>query len=235
MKIQYLIIPILVLTLLGGGAAIYFYTKEEPLPIAGQWGNETVLLRFFDDGRLIYKNFSELSNGGWSRTGDSTIQLVYELNEELIKEEADVIVTEDSLSLLFTNSEDERREMVLTKDHPGPEEEEDKFTMKGTEAEVMVLQLASRLGGYEFKHKMLPTSEQGLKALVTKPVTPPVPENWTPQLKQLPNDPWGNPFQYRYTPAKDGKSGTSFDIWSVGPDGASNTKDDIGNWNVSTG
>ena len=44
---------------------------------------------------------------------------------------------------------------------------------------------------------------------------------------EVPVDSWGNPFMYaypgRYRPE-------SYDIWSVGPDGADSTEDDIGNW-----
>ncbi len=43
-----------------------------------------------------------------------------------------------------------------------------------------------------------PTTEQGLKALVEKPTSEPIPQNWKAggYLSQLPKDPWGNSFYY---------------------------------------
>lgn len=40
-------------------------------------------------------------------------------------------------------------------------------------------------------------------------------------------DPWNNLYQYRY-PGKRNASG--YDLWSMGPDGRTDTADDIGNW-----
>lgn len=41
------------------------------------------------------------------------------------------------------------------------------------------------------------------------------------------NDPWGQPYRYR-CPGTYNQHG--YDLWSVGPDGAEDTGDDIGNW-----
>jgi general secretion pathway protein G len=75
-----------------------------------------------------------------------------------------------------------------------------------------------------------PTTEQGLKALVEKPSSPPVPKKWKDYLgKPVPPDPWGN--EYRYLcPGKRFPNG--FDLWSVGPDMQDGTEDDVGNWNL---
>jgi general secretion pathway protein G len=43
----------------------------------------------------------------------------------------------------------------------------------------------------------------------------------------IPTDPWGNPYQLK-SPGE--KNPDGYDIWSNGPDGQSNTGDDIGNW-----
>ena len=40
-------------------------------------------------------------------------------------------------------------------------------------------------------------------------------------------DPWGTPYQYQY-PGQ--QNPTKYDIWSLGPDQAPNTGDEIGNW-----
>jgi len=72
-----------------------------------------------------------------------------------------------------------------------------------------------------------PTTEQGLKALVEKPTTEPLPEKWTALMEEVPKDPWGQEYKYRY-PAQ--KSKKPFDVWSVGKDGVDGNEDDIGNW-----
>lgn len=61
-----------------------------------------------------------------------------------------------------------------------------------------------------------PTTEQGLKALVERPSSDPVPQNWKNggYLDRLPNDPWGNPYQY----ANPGTKG-EVDLFSYGADG----------------
>lgn len=47
----------------------------------------------------------------------------------------------------------------------------------------------------------------------------------------LPLDPWKRPYQY-VAPGKHNAS--SYDIWSLGPDGQDGTADDIGNWVTQT-
>ena len=83
------------------------------------------------------------------------------------------------------------------------------------------------LQSYEGKALRKPTTEQGLAALVEKPTIEPVPDSYRPYMKELPKDPWGAPYKYRL-PAQ--KSKDDYDVWSVGPDGADGTADDIGNW-----
>ena len=71
-----------------------------------------------------------------------------------------------------------------------------------------------------------PTTEEGLDALLTAPES--VADKWKgPYVRNLPLDPWGNKYQYRY-PAVKSKDG--YDVWSMGPDGQNETEDDIGNW-----
>ncbi|HYF34895.1 MAG TPA: type II secretion system major pseudopilin GspG [Prosthecobacter sp.] len=87
--------------------------------------------------------------------------------------------------------------------------------------------VATALLGYESRASRLPTTDQGLKALVDKPTTEPVPERWTQFLKEVPMDPWGQEYKYR-NPGQKSKDG--YDVWTVGPDGQDGTEDDIGNW-----
>ena len=70
-----------------------------------------------------------------------------------------------------------------------------------------------------------PTSEQGIASLR---VLPPGVENWRgPYLKREPVDPWGRPYRYVFQGPHNPQD---YDLFSVGPDGAEGTSDDLGNW-----
>jgi general secretion pathway protein G len=70
-----------------------------------------------------------------------------------------------------------------------------------------------------------PTTEEGLKALLTAPAGKAA--KWRgPYVDRLRDDPWGRPYQYRY-PGTRNKD--SYDLWSLGPNPDSEA-DDIGNW-----
>ena len=78
---------------------------------------------------------------------------------------------------------------------------------------------------YELDTGKYPTSEEGLNSLR---VQPPGSQNWKgPYLKQEPVDPWNRPYRYVYPGAKNPQD---YDLFSLGPDGAEGTSDDIGNW-----
>jgi general secretion pathway protein G len=85
--------------------------------------------------------------------------------------------------------------------------------------------ISTQLRLYESMNGFLPTSEQGLQALVTKPSTEPVPARWYQLFKELPKDPWGNDFVY-LAPGR--KNADSYDLYSAGPDRKADTADD--NW-----
>jgi len=89
--------------------------------------------------------------------------------------------------------------------------------------------LSAALRAYETQNMFLPTTSQGLGALVERPSSNPAPQNWRPMLKKTLLDPWGNAYQYRRPGAKD-KGG--FDVFSNGPDGQAGSQDDIGNWQL---
>lgn len=100
----------------------------------------------------------------------------------------------------------------------------------GEEAKVKadVQAISASLVRYQTKSRMLPTTEQGLKALVERPTTPPQPEEWSKFLKEKAlKDPWGREYQYRYPGIK---TPESYDVYSLGKDGKEGTEDDIGNW-----
>ncbi len=89
--------------------------------------------------------------------------------------------------------------------------------------------LTAALRSYETDNMFLPSSEQGLSALVEKPGSRPTPANWAAKLKKPLLDPWGNPYHYRRPGSKD-KGG--FDVYSAGSDGIADSGDDIGNWDL---
>ena len=87
---------------------------------------------------------------------------------------------------------------------------------KRTAAVVQIREIETALDMYRLHNGFYPSTEQGLKALVTKPVTYPQPKKYVEgaYLKKVPLDPWGNPFVYR-NPGNKG----SIDIISCGPSG----------------
>ena len=71
----------------------------------------------------------------------------------------------------------------------------------------------------------LPTTEQGLRALVIKPTSPPTPERWKQMtLAKYLLDPWNQPYRYRL---EEINSSQSITIWSFGSDNIDGTQDDI--------
>lgn len=95
-------------------------------------------------------------------------------------------------------------------------------------ARTDVNNLRQALKLYKLDNQRLPTAEQGLQALVTKPATGPVPTNWKQYLDKLPADPWGRPYRYLNPGLK-----TEVDVMSFGADGepgGEGKNADIGSW-----
>lgn len=92
-------------------------------------------------------------------------------------------------------------------------------TAKDKAARAQIELLGTALDTYRLDNGAYPTTEQGLEALWTRPRTPPEPRNWAgPYLrKQVPADPWGNPYVYR-SPGQ--VNPDSYDLLSLGRDGA---------------
>ena len=78
---------------------------------------------------------------------------------------------------------------------------------------------------YESMNGFLPSTEQGLKALVQQPSTEPRPTRWYQLYKELPKDPWNNDYVY-LNPGRKNPSG--YDLYSAGQDRKADTADD--NW-----
>jgi general secretion pathway protein G len=76
---------------------------------------------------------------------------------------------------------------------------------------------------YESMNGFLPTTEQGLQALVVQPDTDPRPVRWYQLYKELPKDPWQNNYIYRNPGVK---NPNGYDLFSAGPDRIPDTTDD---------
>lgn len=81
---------------------------------------------------------------------------------------------------------------------------------------------------YKLDNGRYPTTAQGLKALLSKPTSSPVPSNWNgPYLERDPIDPWKNNYQYK-SPGSHNADG--YDLYSWGVDAVDGNEDDVTNW-----
>ena len=76
---------------------------------------------------------------------------------------------------------------------------------------------------YESMNGFMPTTEQGLKALVQQPSSEPRPTRWYQLYKELPKDPWNNEYVY-LNPGR--KNPNGYDLYSAGQDRKPDTADD---------
>lgn len=85
-----------------------------------------------------------------------------------------------------------------------------------TVARTDLRSIAASLELFRLDNRNYPSTSQGLEALVIRPVTPPVPDNWAVggYLAQVPIDPWGNPYIYR-SPGET----AAYELSSFGADG----------------
>lgn len=95
-------------------------------------------------------------------------------------------------------------------------------------ADIAVLEQA--LETYRLDNMAYPTTGQGLGALLDPPAGLARPERYRKggYIRRLPDDPWGQAYQYR----RPGRTG-AFDVYSFGADGAEGGDGedaDIGNW-----
>lgn len=90
-------------------------------------------------------------------------------------------------------------------------------------AKTQIGMIEKALTAYQVDMGSYPSSQQGLDALMAVPADARNAAKWSgPYLeKQIPGDPWGNPFTYELT------SPEQFQITSPGPDGSAGTADDI--------
>lgn len=92
-----------------------------------------------------------------------------------------------------------------------------------------IMAMQSALDLYKLDNGFYPSTDQGLQALVTKPTDDPQPRNWKSDgyLQQLPEDPWGQPYQYVNDNEK-------LKIFSYGPKGKDGNSE-IGNTDNTNG
>ncbi|HQT52468.1 MAG: type II secretion system major pseudopilin GspG [Phenylobacterium sp.] len=105
---------------------------------------------------------------------------------------------------------------------------QDRAMKEKARADISVLEQS--IEGYRLDNFAFPTNEQGLQALVTPPAGMTRPDRYREggYIRRLPQDPWGNPYQYA-VPGEKGR----FDIYSFGADGRKGGEGDdadIGNW-----
>src|ERR1700675_167643 len=100
--------------------------------------------------------------------------------------------------------------LMVPKIMSGPDEAKRVAAKQDIGTVMQVLKLYRRDNG------RYPTQEQGLRALIEKPATDPAPNIWKDggYLERLPNDPWGNTYQY-LNPGVHGE----IDVFSYGADG----------------
>ncbi|WP_284052317.1 type II secretion system major pseudopilin GspG [Stakelama marina] len=85
---------------------------------------------------------------------------------------------------------------------------------KATTTKTNILSVEGALKMYRLDNGSYPTTQQGLKALVAKPSSPPVPSSYPSEgyLSRMPADGWDHPFEYE-------SNGSSFTLKSLGKDG----------------
>ncbi|BCG45849.1 General secretion pathway protein G [Citrifermentans bremense] len=105
---------------------------------------------------------------------------------------------------------------------------------KIADAKVQIRNIETALKLYKLDSGSYPSTEQGLQALVAKPTTGKIPNNYKAEgyleNKNVPKDPWGSDYVY-LSPGEHG----DYDLSSFGADGArggEGNNADIQSWNM---
>ncbi len=96
-----------------------------------------------------------------------------------------------------------------------------------------IMNIEQSLDLYRLDNGVLPSTEQGLQALVTKPSGDPAADNWSGYLKALPKDPWGHPYHY----ANPSSHGLDYDVFTYGANDqpvGTGSNAEVGNWNLDS-
>lgn len=104
---------------------------------------------------------------------------------------------------------------------------------KVTKTKVDMKSIEESLGLFKLDNGFYPSTEQGLKTLVTKPETGRIPAKYSVDgyLKKVPVDPWNNPYIY----ISPGVHSRDFDMISYGADGEPGGEEfdaDINSWEL---
>lgn len=104
---------------------------------------------------------------------------------------------------------------------------------RAARAQSDIASIVSAVELYRLDNFRYPTTEQGLQALITRPSTDPLPQNWSEggYLDRMPMDPWGQPYLY-LSPGVRG----DFDVFTYGADGVAGgtgADSDVGSWGES--
>lgn len=95
-----------------------------------------------------------------------------------------------------------------------------------------VLAIQNALDLYKLDNGFYPSNEQGLQALVVKPTSNPIPNDWKAYLKSLPKDPWGR--EYLYLNPGQHSEVDIFTYGASGEAGGQGINAEIGNWNAGS-
>ena len=106
---------------------------------------------------------------------------------------------------------------------------QDRALVGKAQADISVLEQA--IETYRLDNLTFPDAQSGLNALTSPPAGLARPERYREggYIRRLPEDPWGNAYQYRRPSAHGGQ----FDVFSFGADGKEGGEGndaDIGNW-----
>ena len=106
---------------------------------------------------------------------------------------------------------------------------QDRAMVEKARADIAVLEQAVET--YRLDNLTFPDAQSGLQALTAPPAGLARPERYREggYIRRLPEDPWGNAYQYRRPSAHGGQ----FDVFSFGADGKEGGEGndaDIGNW-----
>ena len=103
-------------------------------------------------------------------------------------------------------------------------------TAEITRARQDLRSIETSLNLYRLDNFRYPSTSEGLDALVTNPGENVAP-NWKQYLREIPLDPWQQPYHY----ASPGQRGGDFDVFTYGADrqeGGEGVNADIGNWDL---
>ena len=101
-----------------------------------------------------------------------------------------------------------------------------------TAAATQIRSFEEALGIFKLENGFYPSTEQGLRALVTTPTVGRIPARYKEggYIRKIPLDPWGQPYLY----LRPGVHG-DLDLFSYGPDGETGGEGenaDVANWNL---